>query len=96
MIQNRTIHKEKQTEEGKKANYLLTNLIKGAMESIPNSVKASSKGVDDWKKSGKSTIMNVKEKIEESQVAQRFDYIMDNVGEDRSQITRAVEKLQTM
>jgi hypothetical protein len=96
MIKNRTIETEKDKKEGKEANYLLTNLIRGAMESIPNSVKASSKGVADWGKSGNNEFMKINENIDKEQVATRFDYLMDNIGEDKAQITRAVEKVKTM
>jgi hypothetical protein len=97
VIKDRTIEKEKSTKnEAREAASLLKKFIKGAMESIPNFVQVSSRGVEAWERSGKNKIMNVNESIVEMQVANKFDYIMDGVGEEKAQITRAVEKLETM
>lgn len=95
-IQNRTIKDEKKKEGGKQANHLLTNLIRGAVESIPNTVKASSKGVNDWEKSGKNDIMNVSEAINEERVGMGFDYIMDGDKSEIGEISRAVDKVKEM
>lgn len=96
LIQNRTIGKELGTKEGRTANYLLTNLIRGAMESIPNSAKASSKGVESWEKSGRDNFMKMGAGIEQDQVAVRFENLLNNDAEDLAQITRAVDKVKEM
>lgn len=93
---NRTIGEEKTKAGGKKANHLLVNLIRGAVESIPETVKASSKGVDDWEKSGKASIMNVGEATNEENVGTRFDYIMDGDQQEIDEFSRGVNKVKEM
>ncbi|MEM9535071.1 MAG: DUF4157 domain-containing protein [Cyanobacteria bacterium P01_E01_bin.45] len=95
-IKNRTIQDEKNKKGGKQANHLLVNLIRGAVESIPDSVKASSKGVEAWEKSGKGDIMKVSESFDKEKVGTRFDYIMEGDQDEINEISRAVDKVKEM
>jgi hypothetical protein len=94
VIKDRTIGSEKSKSKGRRPYWLLLKLIQGAIESIPNSVEVSTKGLETWARTGKQTIMNVNEKIEQKQVATQFEFLMEGISDP--QIERAVAKLDTM
>lgn len=96
VIDNRTIRNASTSTDTKAARHLLTKVISGAMESIPEAVTVTSKGVEPWSKTGKSGFMKVTGEINETQVANRFDYIADNVGGDKARVERAAAKVDEM